>query len=175
MVACLVVAAAVAAPRPAEPLSWAPLALVVGTALSTLAHEAAHAWVARGLGYHVQGIVLGGLVGTTSYRGRGDRPLDRAAVALAGPAASAVLVLALVGALAVVPAGAAVAVEAGIALNAVAMVVNLVPVGGTDGAVFARSLAQHRRSARRPVGAPGPPRLAVPPTPGPTLVGDVPR
>ena len=160
MFACLAVAAAVPAWRPADPLSWAPLALVVGTVASTLVHEGAHAWAAHLLGYRVQWIVLGSLVGTTAYEGRDDRPLDQAAVALAGPAASALVVLALLCARLVVPAGVTTAVEVGIALNALAMVLNLLPVGGTDGAVFARAVAQHRRSARLPAHA-QPPALAA--------------
>jgi hypothetical protein len=170
MLACVAVAAAFPIWRPAEALAWAPLGLVLGTTVSTLVHEGAHAWAAHRLGYRVEWIVLGGLVGTTAYEGRDDRPLDRAAVALAGPAASALLVLALLAVRAVVPAGGAIAVEVGIALNALALVANLLPVGGTDGAVAARCLAQHRRLARRAVPG-GLPSLAA----APTLGGDVPR
>ena len=46
-------------------------------------------WAAHNLGYRVEWVVLGGLAGVTAYFGRDDRPLERAAVALAGPAASA--------------------------------------------------------------------------------------
>src|SRR5690606_15074430 len=137
------VAPLVLAPRPA---AWLPLALVVGVALSNLVHEAAHAWAASRLGYEVAWVVLGGLSGVTAYVGRGDRPLERAAVALAGPAASAALVLVCAGLRAVAPGTAlAMAAEVGAGLNALSLVANLVPVGGTDGARLVLGLAEHRR------------------------------
>jgi hypothetical protein len=74
------------------------LATGAGIVASVLVHEGAHALAARGLGYRVEWILLGLLGGTTSYSGRDDRPLDRAAIAMAGPAVSAVTVLALLAA-----------------------------------------------------------------------------
>ena len=82
-------------------------------------------------------------------RGRDDRPLERAAVALAGPAASAALVLALVGVATLERTVEMGTVEFVIALNALAVVVNLVPVGRTDGALLVRGLFRHARSRRR--------------------------
>jgi Zn-dependent protease len=140
--------------RPAPPLAWVPLAAVLGVAASTLAHEGAHAWAAHRLGYRVEWVVLGGLLGVTAYVGRADRPLERAAVALAGPAASAALVLALLALRVTLARGAASAavVEVGIGINAVALGANLLPVGGTDGAHLVRSLLEHVRTARPPDG-----------------------
>jgi Zn-dependent protease len=151
MAAMLTVAAALPVWRPALPLVWAPLAVVLGAAASTLVHEGAHAWVAHALGYRVDWVVVGGLVGVTAYQGRDDQPLERAAVALAGPAASAALVLALLAGQAVVdPIGlASVLAEAAIGLNALALAANLVPVGGTDGALLVRAVVEHRRAGRR--------------------------
>jgi Zn-dependent protease len=97
-------------------------------------------------------VVLGGLAGVTAYFGRDDRPLERAAVALAGPAASAALVLALVALrTALTPASTVTAlVEIAIGLNVLALVANLLPVGGTDGAHLVRGLFQHVRQSRTP-------------------------
>jgi Zn-dependent protease len=150
MAAWVVVAAALPVWRPALPLVWAPLVVVLGAAASTLVHEGAHAWVAHVLGYRVDWVVVGGLVGVTAYEGRDDRPLERAAVALAGPAASAALVLALLAGQAVLdPTGlAGLVAEAAIGLNALALAANLVPVGGTDGALLVRAVVQHRRNGR---------------------------
>src|SRR5919106_1874192 len=97
-----------------------PAALVVAMMGSMLAHQGAHAVAAHKLGYRVEWIVLGGLAGVTAYFGRDDRPLDRAAVALAGPAASAVLVL----------------------------VGNLLPIAGTDGARTFGGVTEHVRNLR---------------------------
>jgi len=147
MVAWVVVAIAVVLWKPGEVVAWTPLLAVISVVVSTLVHEGAHAWVAHNLGYRVEWVVLGGLVGVTAYFGRDDRPLERAAVALAGPAASAALVLALIGArVSMSPASAATAVvELTLLLNVVGLVGNLLPVGGTDGAHLLRGLFEHRR------------------------------
>jgi Zn-dependent protease len=127
-----------------------PLLLLVAAVASTAVHEGAHAWAAHSLGYEVGWVVLGGLAGMTAYLGRDDRPLERAAVALAGPAASAALILALLAAHVAVPAGgfAQAVVDTTLVLNAVAMVVNLIPVGRTDGALCLRWLVHHARLGR---------------------------
>lgn len=132
------------------PLVGTPLALVACLVVSMLVHEGAHAWAARRLGYRVQWVVLGGLAGVTAYLGRDDRPLERAAVALAGPAASAVAAVVLVAVRTSLPAGAAATdlVEAAIVVNVLGLVVNLVPVGGSDGARAVRGLRQHSRARR---------------------------
>ena len=132
---------------PAGEVAWLPLVVVVGVAASTLVHEGAHAWAAHNLGYRVEWVVLGGLTGTTAYYGRDDRPLDRAAVALAGPAASALLVLVLLGLRAMMGDGATTTelVELAIGVNALALVANLVPFGHTDGAHLLDGLFRHVR------------------------------
>jgi Zn-dependent protease len=90
------------------------------------------------------------MVGLTAYFGRDDRPLERAAVALAGPAASAALVLALVGVRASMTSAstATAVVELALLLNVVGLVGNLLPVGGTDGAHLIRGVSEHRRASR---------------------------
>ena len=132
---------------PSGRYAWLPLVGVLGVALSTLLHEGAHAWAAHNLGYRVEWVVLGGLTGTTAYFGRDDRPLDRAAVALAGPAASALLVLVLVALRAAMDDGASLAevVELATAVNAIALVANLLPFGHTDGAHLLDGLFRHAR------------------------------
>ena len=191
MAAMLTVAAALPVWRPALPLVWAPLAVVLGAAASTLVHEGAHAWAAHALGYQVDWVVVGGLVGVTAYRGRDDRPLERAAVALrragrqrrtGAGAARGQAVVDLIGL-------ASVLAEAAIGLNALALAANLVPVGGTDGALLVRAVVEHRCAGRRrPDGARGGRRgaaqltgqcgggrLAAHPRPDRTLADDVPR
>jgi hypothetical protein len=150
MVACVAAAAALPVWLPTLPLVWAPLGVVLGVVASTLVHEGAHAWAAHALGYRVDWVVVGGLVGVTAYEGRDDRPLERAAVALAGPAASAALLLALLAVQAALdPTGlASVVAEAAIGLNGLALAANLVPVGGTDGALVVRAVVEHRRAGR---------------------------
>jgi hypothetical protein len=150
MLAWVVAASAVVLWKPEQVMAWAPLLAVVSVVVSTLVHEGAHAWAAHNLGYRVEWVVLGGMVGVTAYFGRDDRPLERAAVALAGPAASAGLVLALVGLRAsMAPRSTLMAVvELALVLNVVGLVGNLLPVGGTDGAHLLRGLFEHRRRSR---------------------------
>lgn len=149
LAAWLAAGAAVLAWGPGQ-VAWLPLLVIVGVVVSTLVHEGAHAWAAHNLGYRVEWVVLGGLAGVTAYFGRDDRPLDRAAVALAGPAASAALVLGLVAVrMTLAPATTLTAlVELAIGLNVLALVGNLLPVGGTDGAHLVQGLSQHRRRSR---------------------------
>jgi Zn-dependent protease len=153
MVTWFVVAAAVAAWQPGRPMAWAPLLAAVSVALSTLVHEGAHAWAAHNLGYRVEWVVLGGLAGVTAYFGRDDRPLERAAVALAGPAASGLVALGLVGLRAALAPGTptVAVVEVALVLNLLGLLANLLPLGGTDGAHLLRDLFEHRRRSR-PVG-----------------------
>jgi Zn-dependent protease len=146
------VAVGVAAWGPGGLVSWLPLVALVSVALSTLVHEGAHAAAAHHLGYRVEWVVLGGLAGVTAYFGRHDRPLERAAVALAGPAASAALVLGLLAARGTMSTGgtATALVEMAIAANVVALVANLLPFGHTDGAHLLDGLAEHAsRPGRR--------------------------
>jgi hypothetical protein len=90
---CVGAAALLAVVAAGRANAWLPLVAVLGVAASTLVHEGAHAWAAHALGYRVEWVVLGGFTGVTAYEGRDDRPLERAAVALAGPAATAAVVL----------------------------------------------------------------------------------
>jgi len=137
-------------PATGEWRAAAPLALLLAAMVSTAVHEGAHAWAAHRLGYEVGWVVLGSVAGMTAYLGRDDRPLERAAVALAGPAASAALVLVLLAARLAVPAGALsqAVVDTTLILNAVALVANLIPVGHTDGALCLRGLVHHARLGR---------------------------
>ena len=147
LLALLGIAVAFGLAVPASELAWAPFVALVTVVLSTLVHEGAHAWAAHNLGYRVDWVMLGGLTGATAWSGRDDRPLDRAAVALAGPAASAALVLGLLAARAALAADTAVAgvVELAVAVNVVAMAADLVPLGHTDGAHLVDGLFRHAR------------------------------
>jgi Zn-dependent protease len=162
---CLALAVGIVGWNPAASLAWIPLVVVLGVAVSTLVHEGAHAWAAHNLGYRVEWVVLGGVAGVTAYFGRDDRPLERAAVALAGPAASGVLVLVLVGLRTTMAPSTTLSalVDAAIAVNALALVVNLVPVGGTDGAHLARGIVAHRRQRSRGSGHAAEPAPSRPP------------
>lgn len=147
--AVLLAGALVAAAWGPGAVAWLPLVALAGVVVSTLVHEGAHAWAAHRLGYRVEWVVVGGLAGVTAYYGRDDRPLERAAVALAGPAASAALVLGLLAVRAGAGQGTASAlVDLAIAANGVALVVNLVPFGHTDGAHLLGGVADHRESTR---------------------------
>lgn len=129
-----------------------------GIAASVLLHEGAHAAAARSLGYRIEWIVVGAFAGRTSYSGRGDRPLDRAAIAMAGPATSAGAVLVVGAAWATGAAGRAEPALVTVAgFNAVTCAVNLLPVPGSDGWFVAAGLAEHRRAARRQRALPGVP------------------
>ncbi|HEX6419460.1 MAG TPA: hypothetical protein VFZ77_13250 [Acidimicrobiales bacterium] len=152
MAVWLAIGVVVVVAGPARPLAWAPLLVALTVVASTLVHEAAHAWAAHNLGYRVEWVVLGGFAGVTAYFGRDDRPLERAAVALAGPAASGGLVVALLGLRVLLPPSSLVNDLVGmtIAVNALALAVNLLPVGGTDGAHLVRGLFQHRRRSGAP-------------------------
>jgi Zn-dependent protease len=132
------------------------LAMGAGVIASVLVHEGAHAFAARSLGYRVEWILLGLLAGTTSYSGRDDRPLDRAAIAMAGPAANAAAVLVLPAAWASGTAGLSDAMFALLSLNALSVVVNLAPVPGSDGWQVAARLFEHwgREPAPAPVPVP---------------------
>ena len=81
---------------------WATgAATALGLVLSVLAHEAAHAVVGRRAGLQVEGITLSWLGGVTRMGGDVRSPGWQAAVAGAGPAASALLgAVALAGSLA---------------------------------------------------------------------------
>lgn len=150
LVSLTALAVGIATWGPAGPVSWLPLCALVSVVVSTLVHEGAHALAAHNLGYRVEWVVLGGLAGVTAYFGRDDRPLERAAVALAGPAASAALVLGLLGTRATMGGGVAAAlVEIAIAANVVALVANLLPFGHTDGAHLLRGLADHAATPSR--------------------------
>jgi Zn-dependent protease len=127
-----------------------PVAFVAAMVGSMLVHEGAHALAAHKLGYRVEWIVLGGLAGVTAYFGRDDRPLDRAAVALAGPAASAGLVLVLVVIRATLPSEADLTalVEMVLVFNVLALVGNLLPIAGTDGTRTFGGVSEHLRNLR---------------------------
>lgn len=75
--------------------TWTGYVVALGYALllllSVLAHEAAHALVARGFGYQVDRIVADLWGGHTVYDAAGARPARTAAIAAAGPLTNAVL------------------------------------------------------------------------------------
>jgi Peptidase M50B-like len=126
-------------PRPEQVLAG-----LVGVIAAMLIHEGGHAAAAVVLGYRVEWVVLGGIAGVTAYRGRDDRPIDRLAVALAGPAANAFAALMLAWAADLLIGGAQDAVALAAVLNAVGLVVNLVPLRGSDGAAAIQALRDHR-------------------------------
>jgi Zn-dependent protease/predicted transcriptional regulator len=79
-------------PAAAFPERLAVAVVVAGLfAGSILAHELAHAWVARRLGHSVNGVTLYLFGGIAHVSGPRARPTDDIAIGLAGPAASALL------------------------------------------------------------------------------------
>lgn len=135
------------------------LAGLVAAALflgSILAHELAHALVARARGVPVDGITLWLLGGVAKFSGEATRPRDEALIALVGP-----LVSLTAGALFAVAAAAVVAVTGEMvtlatavlgwlaAINAVVAVFNLLPAAPLDGGRVLRAALWARRGDRR--------------------------
>jgi Zn-dependent protease/CBS domain-containing protein len=118
------------------------LAFAVLLLVSVLAHEAAHAVVATRAGYQVHRVVADLWGGHTAYEASGARPGASALVAIAGPAANALL--ALVGWLAMpaVPAGGVTSLLVGaiVYTNAFVAAFNLLPGLPLDGGFLVESL-----------------------------------
>lgn len=132
----------------ADPRAWVVgLAVSLGFLGSVLAHELAHALVARRRGIPADSITLFFFGGTASLEVESERPADERAIALAGPAASASLGAALV-ALAVVLGGRqaepvvavrATALVLGL-LNLVLAAINALPASPLDGGRALRAI-----------------------------------
>ncbi|MBE3073480.1 MAG: peptidase M50 [Actinobacteria bacterium] len=118
------------------------LAFAVLLLISVLAHEAAHAVVATRLGYQVKRVVADLWGGHTAYDATSTKPGASALVAIAGPAANALL--ALVGGLAIpdVPAVGITSslVAAMVYTNAFVAAFNLLPGLPLDGGFLVESL-----------------------------------
>jgi Zn-dependent protease len=117
--------------------------LVVGGSL--LAHELAHAVVARRSGYRVDGVTLSLLGGLTAWSGPAPEPHVAVRIAAAGPATSAVLACAFVG-LGTLAGGLTGVLWVGAAVNLFDALVNLLPVPASDGRVIVRALRGPRRA-----------------------------
>ena len=116
---------------------------LVGALAAPLLHELGHVVGARLVGVQVDRMHVTPLGGFVTYAGEPD-DAQRAAVSMAGPAASAVG--ALSGLLVPVLDGAPLhVVQALSALSVWHVLANLVPIGGTDGAETLRAL--RRRGA----------------------------
>jgi len=107
---------------------------------SVLAHEFAHALVARRFGLQVVRITLFIFGGTTSIEGDSRTAREEALIALAGPAASLVLGVALLGIGALVPLPFQVLVSWLGIINIVLGVFNLVPAYPMDGGRVLRAI-----------------------------------
>ena len=117
------------------------LLAVVGGSL--LAHELAHAVVARRSGYRVDGVTLSLLGGVTAWSGPAPPPHVAVRIAAAGPATSAVLACAFVG-LGTLAGGLTGVLWVGAAVNLFDALVNLLPVPTSDGRAIARALRRPR-------------------------------
>jgi Zn-dependent protease len=127
------------------------LAFLVVEILSSLAHAAAHVFIATGSGCQVPSIVVGPGGGHGVSERSIGRPMTMALVALSGPATDAVL--ALVGSLAlraVPPDGVAYfSVYAVVIVNCFSLVVHLVPGLPYDGGLALESLVWGVTGRRR--------------------------
>jgi Zn-dependent protease len=117
------------------------LLALVGSSL--LAHELAHAVVARRAGYRVDGITLSLLGGVTAWSGASPSPHVAVRIAAAGPATSAVLALAFVAA-GELTGDLDGVLLIGAAINLLDALVNLLPVPTSDGLAIARALRRPR-------------------------------
>lgn len=129
------VALPAAAPGHSTPTyALAGLVSAVLVMLSLLAHETAHAVVARRLGLAVDGVTLWVLGGITRLRGDPVRPRVEARVAAAGPLTSGLLGVLFLGAAVLGPRGLVAAVLVELAwINVVLAVFNLLPAAPLDG------------------------------------------
>jgi Zn-dependent protease len=113
------------------------LAVVGG---SLLAHELAHAVVAKASGYRVDGVTLSLLGGLTAWSGPAPPPHVAVRIAAAGPATCAFVGL---GTLA---GGLTGVLWVGAAVNLFDALVNLLPVPTSDGRAIVRALRRPRRA-----------------------------
>ena len=117
--------------------------------LSLLAHETAHAVVARRSGLRVDGVTLWVLGGATLLRGEPDRPGVELRIAGAGPLTSGLLAAAFLGAADLLPAGPAAATAFELAwMNLVLAGFNLLPAAPLDGGRVLHALLWARRGDR---------------------------
>jgi Zn-dependent protease len=141
-------------PETSEAVAWAVgLVASLGFLLSTIAHELAHAIVARRNGMDVPSISVHFIGGAAAVDVRAPTPRAEAAVALAGPATSLVIGLACVaGAVAIATFGpdallaeaiADILVIAG-ALTIVLAAISVVPAFPLDGGRLVRAVAWAR-------------------------------
>jgi Zn-dependent protease len=133
-----VVAGVVAAAVSQGPF-WTLVLLFAVVGGSLLAHELAHAVVARLSGYRVDGVTLSLLGGLTAWSGPAPSPHVAVRIAAAGPATSAVLACAFVG-LGTLTGGLTGVLWVGAAVNLFDALGNLLPVPTSDGRAIARAL-----------------------------------
>jgi Zn-dependent protease len=119
------------------------LLVIVGGSL--LAHELAHAVVARAAGYRVDGVTLSLLGGVTAWSGPAPEAHVAVRIAAAGPATSAVLACAFV-AVGGLAGGLDGLLWLGAAVNLFDALVNLLPVPTSDGLAIARAVRRPRRA-----------------------------
>ncbi len=125
---------------------WGGLVLVLAVvAGSLLAHELAHAVVARLSGYRVDGVTLSLLGGVTAWSGPAPPPHVAVRIAAAGPATSAVLACAFVG-LGALSGGLTGILWLGAAVNLFDALLNLLPLPTSDGRAIARALRRPERA-----------------------------
>lgn len=127
----------------------AGLVAAVAVVLSLVAHEAAHAIVARRLGLRVEGVTLWILGGATRLRGEPDRPGVELRMAVAGPLTSGLLAAGFLGAADLLPSGLVAAVLVELAwINLVLAVFNLLPAAPLDGGRVLHAVLWARRGDR---------------------------
>lgn len=122
---------------------------------SILAHEVAHAVVARRRGVPVEGITLWLLGGVARFRGEATRPRDEAVIALVGPMVSLVAsaLFAAVAGVVVLTTGELVTLVTLVlgwlaAINLVLAVFNLLPAAPLDGGRVLRAVLWARSGSR---------------------------
>lgn len=124
---------------------WMGLAGVIGLFFSLIIHELMHSLVARAFGTPIRGITLFALGGVAEMEEEPATPLGELLMALAGPAASAILalffhLLALAGGALGLPGSLLVILSYLAAINILLAVFNMVPAFPLDGGRVLRAI-----------------------------------
>ncbi|HLF40064.1 MAG TPA: site-2 protease family protein [Acidimicrobiia bacterium] len=135
--------------------AWLEATAFVGLVIvSAAVHEVGHVLAVRSAGLDVRRVTLTLFGGSTHYAGLPPTRAGSAAIAAAGPLASAFLATGLLATWVLAgesDGGAAAVAGSGVVMNASITVINLLPLPGFDGGrILAAFLRRRRRKSERP-------------------------